>query len=84
MIQCLFALTFVLTGACGTAVVLTRTPRDQVLVLGLYGLLLSVCMVLLQAPDVALSELAIGGATLPLMLLASIAKVRKNREERSR
>jgi uncharacterized MnhB-related membrane protein len=84
MIQWLFAFTFILTGACGTAVVLTRTPLDQVLVLGLYGLLLSICMVLLEAPDVALSELAIGGAALPLMLLASIAKIRRNREERSR
>ncbi len=67
---------FVLVALGGTAVVLTRDPLAQVLVLSLYGLLLSLLFVVLQAPDVAFSEIAIGSAALPLILLATVAKVR--------
>ncbi len=74
------AVGFVLVALGGTAVVLTRNPVQQAFVLGVYGLLLTFLFLLLQAPDVALSELAVGAAALPLILLVTLAKVRKHQQ----
>jgi energy-converting hydrogenase B subunit D len=68
------ALTLVAT--CGSAVVLQRDPLRQVIVCGLYGLLLVVLFMIFQAPDVALSMLAVGSIAFPLVLLVAIARVR--------
>jgi len=70
-------LMFLLVAAGGTGTVLTRDPKKQVIVLSFYGMLLSILFLALQAPDVALSELAVGAVALPLMLLVAIANVRK-------
>jgi energy-converting hydrogenase B subunit D len=43
-------------------------------VLSIYGLILTIFFLLLQAPDVALSELAVGSAALPLMILVALVK----------
>jgi energy-converting hydrogenase B subunit D len=64
------ALVFVAIG--GSVVVLTRDPRKQALVLSVYGMLLTILFMALQAPDVALSELAVGTAAVPLMLLVTL------------
>ena len=67
-----------LLGAAGaTAVALIRVPVRQVVALSAYGLLLALMFLVLQAPDVTLSELAIGAVVLPLLLLLTLAKVRK-------
>ena len=50
---------FVLVAAAGTAVVLTRELAHQTIVFILYGLLLSLLFLVLQAPDVALSEITV-------------------------
>ncbi len=73
----LVAVALVLTAVGGTAVVLTREPVHQAIVLSVFGLLLAILFVVLQAPDVALSQLVIGAAVLPLMVLLAIAKVRR-------
>ena len=67
------AVAFLLVAAGATMVVLTRQPARQVIVLGVYGMLLTILFMALQAPDVALSELAVGTAALPLMLLVTLA-----------
>jgi energy-converting hydrogenase B subunit D len=64
------ALVFVAIG--GALVVLTRDPRKQALVLSVYGMMLTILFMALQAPDVALSELAVGTAAVPLMLLVTL------------
>lgn len=69
----------VLVALGGTAVVLTRNPVPQALVYSLFGLLLTFLFLTMQAPDVALSELTVGAAALPLILLATLAKVRGQR-----
>ena len=66
----------VLVGLCGLAVVGVRDPLRQVLVLGIYGVLLAALFVIFQAPDVALSEVVVGGVALPALLLIALAKVR--------
>lgn len=72
-------LCFIFTGFGATAVVLTREPRRQVMVVALYGIVLTVLFMVLQAPDVAFSELAVGTAALPLMLVVTLAGTSRHR-----
>ena len=76
------ALTLVLVGAA--AVVFTRNPAKQAVVLSVYGILLTVLFVALGAPDVALSQVAIGTAVVPLIVVLSIRKVSSIGSERAR
>jgi energy-converting hydrogenase B subunit D len=71
----------VLVAAGATAVVLTRDPARQVIVLSGYGLLLAVLFLAVQAPDVTLSELTVGAILLPVLLLLTLAKVRRRERE---
>jgi energy-converting hydrogenase B subunit D len=71
------AVLLILLAAGGTVVVLTRTPRKQVITMSFYGLLLSLLFLAIQAPDVALSQLAVGAVAVPLMLLVALANVRR-------
>jgi uncharacterized MnhB-related membrane protein len=64
-----------LVAAGGTAVVAARDPRRQVIVNGIYGLLLVVLFLVFQAPDVALSALVVGAVGAPLIILITLAKV---------
>ena len=70
------AAVFLLVAAGGTAVVLTRNPRDQAIVASFYGLILGIMFLVFQAPDVALSQITVGAVALPLMILLALAKVR--------
>ncbi|MHC2109384.1 DUF4040 domain-containing protein [Methylobacterium sp. WL64] len=72
----ILVLLFLLTAASGTAVVLIREPRRQVFAIGLNGLVLTVLFTALQAPDVALSELAVGTAAVPLLFVVALSAVR--------
>ena len=67
----------VLVAAGATVVVRTRDRVRLVLVLSGYGMLLAILFFVFQAPDVSLSELTVGAIALPLILLLTIAKVRK-------
>jgi len=78
----LIALLLVATAGTGTAVALTREPTRQALVLSAYGLVLGVLMVALQAPDVALAQIAVGTAVVPLLVVLTVAKVDRELEER--
>ncbi len=75
------ALVLVLVGLGGTAVVLTRDPRSQVIVLSLYGLLLALMFFVFRAPDVALSQVTVGILVLPMMVLLGLARIRRNERE---
>ncbi|CAM5380013.1 MULTISPECIES: Na(+)/H(+) antiporter subunit B [Streptomyces] len=82
MADALIALALLLVAGCATVAVLVRDPVRQALVLAVLGVALAVLFTVLQAPDVALSQLAVGGALTPLLLLLSVRKVkrRKGRE----
>lgn len=73
----LIAVTLVLVAAAGTSVVLIREPARQAVTFSAFGLLLTVFFVAVQAPDVALSELAVGAAVIPLLLMLTIRKLRR-------
>jgi uncharacterized MnhB-related membrane protein len=70
----------VLVAVGATAVVLIRVHVRQVLALSVYGVLLAVLFLVFQAPDVTLSELTVGAVALPIILLLTLAKIRKREE----
>ena len=73
----LLAAVLLLIAASGTAVVLTRDPLDQAIIASFFGLLLGLAFLVLQAPDVALSQITVGAVALPLMILLALAKVKR-------
>jgi len=75
------ATVFGLVALGAAAVVLTRDPLRQIVVSGLYGLILVATFVVLQAPDVALSMLVVSTVAYPLVVLAAIARVRGGKSE---
>ena len=80
MMEALQVTLLVLVAVGATAVVLIRARVRQVLMLSIYGVLLAVLFLAFQAPDVTLSELAVGAVALPIVLLLALAKVRKREE----
>ena len=80
MMQALQITLLVLVAAGATAVVLIRDRVRQVLMLSIYGVLLAVLFLAFQAPDVTLSELVVGAVALPIILLLTLAKVRKREQ----
>jgi energy-converting hydrogenase B subunit D len=70
----------VLVAVGATAVALIRAHVRQVLALSVYGVLLGVLFLVFQAPDVTLSELAVGAVVLPIVFLLTLAKIRKREE----
>lgn len=84
MDDALIAVALVLAAASATVAVATRDPVRQALVLSVLGVVLAVLFTVLQAPDVGLSQLTVGSALTPLLLLLTVRKVRRRRQrERS-
>ncbi|QSY52667.1 DUF4040 domain-containing protein [Streptomyces griseocarneus] len=75
----LVAASLLLVAAAATAAALTRDPARQAVVLSLLALALALLFTVLQAPDVALSQLAVGSAVTPLMILLTVRRVRRRR-----
>jgi len=71
-VNVLYVITIALVAAGALLVVLTRDLVRLTMVSSLYVLLLVVFFLLLQAPDVALSELVVGTIAYPVVLLAAI------------
>jgi uncharacterized MnhB-related membrane protein len=74
------ALAMVALGGC--AVALVPDPLRQTLVLGIYGVSLTLLFFAFQAPDVALSEIVVTGIGLPLIILAALRKIRQQEHRR--
>ncbi len=74
----------VLAAAGATLVATCRIPTRQVVFLSMYGIVLSLTFMALQAPDVTLSEVTVGAVILPLLLLLALAKIRGQQEARPR
>ena len=80
MNEAVIVVALVWVAASGTAVVLTSDPLRQAFVAGFFGLGLAFLYLSLQAGDVALSQIVVGAIAVPLIVLLSLAKVRKDRE----
>lgn len=65
----------VLAAVAATMAVLVREPKRQVIPYMLYGLVLAIVFALLQAPDVALSEMAVGSVAIPFAILATLVRI---------
>ena len=65
-----------LVAAGALAVVLTRDLVRLTMASSLYALLLVVLFLVLQAPDVALSELVVGAVAFPLVIVVAIVMER--------
>ncbi|CAL9664704.1 hydrogenase subunit MbhD domain-containing protein [Streptomyces sp. enrichment culture] len=76
MTEALIVTALLLVAGSATAAVAVRDPVRQSLVLAVLGVVLAVLFTVLQAPDVALSQLAVGSALTPLLLL-TVRKVRR-------
>lgn len=72
----------ILVALGGGAVVFTPEPLRQALVLSIFGLTLTFLFFTFQAPDVALSEIAVSSIAMPLIILAALRKI--HAQERSR
>jgi len=66
----------ILVALAGTATVAVREPVRQAIVAGFLGLSLSILFFVFGAPDVALSQLAVGTVAVPAMVLLALAKIR--------
>lgn len=80
----LVAVALTVVALAATAVVLTYAPERQAVTLSVFGATLVVLLVILQAPDVALSELGIGTTIVPLMVMLTIRTMHKDRAQRDR
>jgi uncharacterized MnhB-related membrane protein len=67
----------VLTAVGGLAVVACREPPKQAIMVSLYGLVLAALFLAFQAPDVALSEIVVGAVVIPIILMLTLAKIRR-------
>ncbi|MFK4103318.1 hydrogenase subunit MbhD domain-containing protein [Streptomyces sp. NPDC019531] len=77
MADAVIVVALLLVAVSATAAVAVRDPVRQALVLSVLGVVLAVLFTVLQAPDVALSQLAVGSALTPLLLLLAVHKVRR-------
>lgn len=78
----LVAALLIAAGGSGLLVVLSRDPKRQVYAMAGNGLVLGLLFFALQAPDVALSEIAVGTAVTPLLFLVALAAIAMDRARR--
>ncbi|GAB1646718.1 Na(+)/H(+) antiporter subunit B [Krasilnikovia sp. MM14-A1259] len=79
MSTALVAAALLLVAFAGTAVVFTPDPRRQAVSLSVYGVLLALFFLVMQAPDVALSQIAVGTALVPLMVMLTVRTTGRRR-----
>ncbi|MBD5633478.1 MAG: DUF4040 domain-containing protein [Candidatus Eremiobacteraeota bacterium] len=73
MILQILAYALVLIAACG--VVFSPDARKGIFVYSFYGLTLSLLFLVLQAPDVALSEIIVGSTAVPLVVMVVLSRM---------
>jgi energy-converting hydrogenase B subunit D len=77
-VTALHATCLIAVAIIGTLVVATRDPLRQAAVAGIFGLALSALFLSVQAPDVALSQIAVGAIVVPVLVLLAMAKIREH------
>jgi len=65
----------VLVALTATVVVLVRDPKRQIFLYMIYGMVMTIVLAVLQAPDVALSELAVGSVAIPFAVVATLVRI---------
>ncbi|WP_067177635.1 Na(+)/H(+) antiporter subunit B [Microtetraspora niveoalba] len=77
MSDALAVVALTLVGVAGTAVAWTFDPARQAVLSSVFGVLLAVLFTVLQAPDVALSQIGVGAALVPLMVVLTVRRIRR-------
>jgi energy-converting hydrogenase B subunit D len=80
-VSLLVIVSLTLVALAATVVVLTGDPERQAVTLAFFGLTLTLLFAVLQAPDVALSQLGVGTAVVPLMVMLAIRTARGHRRK---
>lgn len=62
---------------CAVAVARTRDLLSAVIIFASYSLIMAVIWLRLEAPDIAITEAAIGAGVTTLLLIATISKTRR-------
>lgn len=70
--------TLLAVGCCGLLVVISRDPRRQIFALAANGIALGILFFVLQAPDVALSEITVNTVITPLLFVVALAAAAVN------
>lgn len=65
---------YLIVAFLGAAVVFNKRALNQTIVYGIFGTALALLFFVLMAPDVALSELAVGTLAIPMMVLVTLMK----------
>jgi uncharacterized MnhB-related membrane protein len=65
----------------GTVTVFVRDLVRQAMAAGIFGLALAVLFFLFEAPDVALSQIVVASVAVPLMVLLTLAKLRRDDDQ---
>lgn len=65
---------YVLVAFLGAAVVFSKRPVNQLFIYTTFGMILALLFFVLHAPDVALSEIAVGTLAVPIMVLVTLMK----------
>jgi energy-converting hydrogenase B subunit D len=75
--EILIVVALLLVAVVATVAVLNRDPGRQAIVLAVLGLSLALLFTVLQAPDVALSQLGVGTAVTPLLIMLTVRRIRR-------
>ncbi len=70
----LVAALFTLVAVGAVVVVFTDEPARQAVTLSAFGLVMAVLFLAVSSPDVALSQVGVGTAIVPLMVMLAIRK----------
>ncbi len=62
---------------CAVAVARTRDLLSAIIIYAAYSLIMAVIWLQLEAPDIAITEAAIGAGVTTLLLIATISKTRR-------
>ncbi|HLI95118.1 MAG TPA: hydrogenase subunit MbhD domain-containing protein [Candidatus Baltobacteraceae bacterium] len=65
---------YVFIAFLGAAAVFSKRPVNQLFIYSLFGMMLALLFFVLHAPDVALSEIAVGTLAVPIMVLVALMK----------
>jgi uncharacterized MnhB-related membrane protein len=80
MLEILNVLLLLFLIVCAVAVARTRDLLSAVIIFAAYSLIMAVIWQQLEAPDLALTEAAMGAGVTTILLLVVISKTRRNEE----
>ena len=69
---------------CAIATALTKKPKQAVIIYMAYSVVMSVIWIMLESPDLAITEAAVGAGISSILLFLTIKKIHDEREAHER